>query len=140
MRIDARRKRRRWNAPWPIIALALLGGCAGEGKEAARQIEVADNPAALRHIGDAALASGDAAQARAFYQRAAALHPDSIETQIDYAHALAAEGKIEDAIGVLDAARAGGSVSPQLFLTLGRRPLSALSRRVSAGPLAMRIC
>lgn len=110
---------------WPIAALILVAACATESNQSARQIEVAGDPAAMKRIGDAALASGDAAQARTFYQRAAMLHPDSIETQIAYAHALAAEGSIDAAVDVLQPLRARKPVDATLALTLGKLELAA---------------
>lgn len=129
------RQRRTIDARHLGLALALLvSACAGSGDlEAERQAKVAEDPAAMMRIADAAERSGDTGGAVAFYRRAAELQPDLVDAQVGTARSLVEQGNVDEAVDILRAAHARDPSDTQLPATLGRllmaanRPIEALS-------------
>lgn len=74
-------------------------------------------------------AGGDPAAALALVDEAVALRPDVPAIQHTRARALLAVGRIEDAIAVLDAMRAGGELPPHLEAERCRELATAWARR-----------
>lgn len=102
------------------------GGTGGEpGADMARQRQVAHDPDALMRIARAASAADDPAGAAAFYARAAELRPDSVPAEIGYGRALARQGRLDEAVAALDAARRRAPADPALAAALGRLQIAA---------------
>lgn len=109
-------------APPLSAALLALAACTGgEGLvDAAQQLRVARDPAAMMRIADAAERSGDLASATAFYRRAAELQPGATAPPLGAARSLAAQGRTDEAIDLLRSAHAGLPGDPLVAGTLGR--------------------
>jgi Flp pilus assembly protein TadD len=109
------------------IAAALavaLSACTSD-LAVQRQERIAQDPAAMMRIAAAAETSGDTAGAMAFYQRAAALQPDSTAAQMGVARSLAAQGEVDQAIEVLRSVQKRESFDAELCSTLGRLLVTA---------------
>ena len=109
--------------PVLVLAAALLGGCVPAQPptiDAAREAEVARDPAAMMRIGRAASASGDTEAELAFSRRAAQLRPKDVDAQLAYARALSAAGRVEEALAAMRTLQATGSADPRVPLVLGR--------------------
>ncbi|MGI4939307.1 MAG: tetratricopeptide repeat protein [Janthinobacterium lividum] len=120
-----------------IICTAMVGGCISPAPQVdvGQEARVARDPAALMRIGDAAAASGDAATASTFYQRAVALQPASVSAALGAAGSLSREGRVDEAITVLQQALTHVPIADRtrISLVLGRllvlthRPVDAIS-------------
>ncbi|MFS8371378.1 tetratricopeptide repeat protein [Acetobacter indonesiensis] len=101
-------------------------------------MQAAQNPDAMARIAQTALQTGDAATAITFYGRAIALRPDRIDLQLGYAQALTANGKPNEALGLLMPLAAKNPDNTQLSLITSRllieagRPREALNRLQAA--------
>lgn len=71
-------------------------------------------------VGNAAVASGDAEAATAFYRRAAALSPSDIDAQLAYAQVLADAGRPAEAVAVARALRQRRDDDPRIGVALGQ--------------------
>lgn len=120
----------------------LLSACAQTSptmQDTTREMmQAAQNPDALARIAQTALQTGDAATAITFYGRATALRPDRIDLQLGYAQALTANGKPNEALGLLMPLAAKNPDNTQLSLVTSRllieagRPREALNRLQAA--------
>ena len=115
--------------PPQICSVAMLGlvgmalcGCVGPPNriDTVAQQRVANDPAALIRIADAAAQAGDVQAADAFYKRAVTLDPGNADSQIKYAQILIAQSHTEDAIEQLTQARVASPENPRLAATLGK--------------------
>jgi len=111
-----------------------LAGCAADGAvDAAKQMQVASDPAAMMRIAGAAERAGDPASAAAFYQRAVDLQPGSDAAVIGVARSMAEQGSTEEAIDLLRGTHIRLPGDTLVAATLGRllvvahRPSEALT-------------
>lgn len=112
-----------WPVPTFVMLAALLGGCVPAQPptvDAAREAEVARDPAAMMRIGRAAAAEGDTEAELAFHRHAAELRPGDVDVQLAYAHSLGAAGRLDEALAVLRTLQAGGSDDPRVAMVLGK--------------------
>jgi len=100
----------------------LLTACATSngGNDTKHEEAVAQDPAAMMRIAEAAEADGDLPSASAFYQRAATLQPELVAAQIGAARTLAQQGNLVQAIGVLHSAHMLMPQDAELTKTFGR--------------------
>lgn len=120
----------------------LLSACAQTSpttQDTTREMmQAAQNPDAMARVAQTALQTGDAATAITFYGRAIALRPDRIDLQLGYAQALTANGKPNEALGLLMPLAAKNPDNTQLSLVTSRllieagRPREALNRLQAA--------
>lgn len=103
-------------------ALLMLAACANgdETVDAAQQLRVARDPAAMMRIAGAAERAGDPASATAFYQRAVDLQPGSAAARLGVAQSLAVQGRTDEALDMLRSAHADLPGNPLVTATLGR--------------------
>lgn len=88
-----------------VLSLLLAaGGCVlpPPRVDVAAEERTASDPRAMKHIADAAAASGDLATAGSFYRRAAALAPTDPGPTLDYATNLAAQDQPVEAAAVIE--------------------------------------
>ncbi|WP_165491116.1 tetratricopeptide repeat protein [Lichenihabitans psoromatis] len=118
-----------------LLSMGLcLAGCAAlQDPEVSRQETVANDPAAMLRIADAAQKAGEVDGAVAFYRRAADLQPGSGTAQIGLARAQVDQGDVEQALATLDAAHKRMPADAHVTATLGKllvaahRPADALA-------------
>ncbi len=114
--------------------MAAGAGRAGDpaSNDAAQQLRVASDPAAMLRIANAAERAGDPASAAAFYQRSADLKP-APAASLGVAQSLAEQGRTEEAVDQLFSAHAQRPADTLVSATLGRmlvvahRPREALT-------------
>lgn len=115
-----------------LLTLAACTSGGGDG-DAAQQLRVARDPAAMLRIAGAAERAGDPASAAAFYQRAADLKPASAAATLGVAQSLAEQGRTEESVDQLFSAHAQRPADTLVSATLGRmlvvahRPRDALT-------------
>jgi Flp pilus assembly protein TadD len=134
-RLRLRGCRRLARAAGILLLGTLLAACAtgGDGGRLARQQRVADDPAAMLRIAQAAAGAGEWTSAETFYRRVMHLRPDDAQAQVGYARALAEQGRVDEAIASLRQARESQPGNVEINLVLGRllayagRPLEALA-------------
>lgn len=126
---------RRWvHCMAVLLVSAVLGACAkGEKRSLVQQQLVAQDPAAMLRIAQAAASAGEWGSAETFYRRAMTLRPDNAQACIGYSQALAEQDRLDDAIAVLQQAHARQANNIEINVVLGRllafanRPRDALA-------------
>ncbi|KXV50942.1 tetratricopeptide repeat protein [Acetobacter tropicalis] len=123
---------------FPLLLSACAQTSATTPDTTRQMMQAAQNPDALARIGQTALQTGDMATAVTFYGRAVALRPDRIDLQLGYAQALTANGRPNEALGLLMPLATKNPDNTQLSLVTSRllieagRPREALNRLQAA--------